>query len=153
MKILFPRFDFIYFIWCLADIKPFASDSAKQARYEAYLRGEESRDSGVGGGGGGGGHVTEWERHREREEFARTERIFQPLASSSSSSSPSSLSSRFTRGGTIDQDRGGGGGGGGADKDAGRDEVEINAMVYAKYFVLAVSYSIRAHRNCTYALF
>lgn len=32
---------------------------------------------------------TEWERQREREEFARTARVFQPLGSS--------LSSKFTR--------------------------------------------------------
>lgn len=35
------------------------------------------------------GKRTEWERQREREEFARTARVFQPMGSS--------LTSRFTR--------------------------------------------------------
>ena len=35
------------------------------------------------------GNRTEWERQREREEFARTSRVFQPMGSS--------LTSRFTR--------------------------------------------------------
>ena len=35
------------------------------------------------------GNRTEWERQREREEFARTARVFQPMGSS--------LTSRFTR--------------------------------------------------------
>lgn len=46
-------------------------------------------DSG-GGGGGGGPQMTEWERQREEDEFARAAKVFQPLSDS--------LSSRFTRG-------------------------------------------------------
>ena len=36
--------------------------------------------------------MTEWERQKEKEEFSRVAKVFQPLASS--------LTSRFTRGGT-----------------------------------------------------
>ena len=111
-------------------MKPFASDVAKQARYEVYLAGKSKyilaiitlnvhtthtkicmKEQGLAYSPvsplaatkkvkvclfpdlqGVDSRMTEWERQKEKEEFSRVAKVFQPLASS--------LTSRFTRGGT-----------------------------------------------------
>ncbi|XP_074484734.1 G patch domain-containing protein 1, partial [Sebastes fasciatus] len=75
--------------------RPFEMNPSKQARYELYLNGlkqgdkdglEQSLDPGM----------TEWERSRERDEFVRASILYRPTSSS--------LSSRFTRAKTQEEE-------------------------------------------------
>ncbi|XP_032236902.2 G patch domain-containing protein 1 [Nematostella vectensis] len=62
--------------------KPFAKDPAKQERYERFLSGEITSTAPTGNA------LTEWEREREREEFARAAILYRPLNQA--------MASRFT---------------------------------------------------------
>lgn len=77
--------------WAKPGYKPFADDPAKQARYEDFLSGKQDTCSGPQYLG-----MTEWEKQRERGEFAKAADVYQPLATS--------LESKFTRGDTAVED-------------------------------------------------
>jgi G patch domain-containing protein 1 len=73
---------------------PFARNPEKQKRYELYL---EAVKSGVAYVPSDGIHTTEWEREREREEFAQAARLYRPLSAM--------IATRFTRAKYDDDDK------------------------------------------------
>ncbi|XP_006822594.1 G patch domain-containing protein 1-like [Saccoglossus kowalevskii] len=60
----------------VSDFKPFVNDPEKQRRYEEYLH---SRKSGIKDNDNSSGTMTEWEKELEKEEFARSAALYQPL--------------------------------------------------------------------------
>jgi G patch domain-containing protein 1 len=67
--------------------QPFADNPSKQLRYEAYLSGKRKFNDKESA------NFTEWEKHKELEEFSRKTRLLRPLTTQ--------LSDKFTHGGTI----------------------------------------------------
>ncbi|XP_066289744.1 G patch domain-containing protein 1-like [Branchiostoma lanceolatum] len=59
------------------NFRPFSRDAAKQQRYEEYVRAAKSAAKDPMPATPPG--MTEWEREREREEFVRAYRLYQPL--------------------------------------------------------------------------
>ncbi|XP_059178813.1 G patch domain-containing protein 1-like [Physella acuta] len=77
------------------NFQPFRKDPVKQERYDRYLallkQGVKEPYASVAGS-----HMTEWERARERDEFAKASKIFRPMSAM--------MSSRFVRGAMIDDE-------------------------------------------------
>ncbi|XP_005089817.1 G patch domain-containing protein 1 isoform X2 [Aplysia californica] len=77
------------------NFQPFRKDPVKQERYDRYLtlvkQGVQDPYSSVVSSS-----MTEWDRSRERDEFAKAAKIFRPLSAM--------MSSRFVRGAMIDDD-------------------------------------------------
>ncbi|KAJ7315466.1 G patch domain-containing protein 1 [Desmophyllum pertusum] len=74
-----------------SSFKPFAKDSAKQARYEEFFE-KQTRGAGISNSS-----MKEWEREREMEEFAHSASLYRPMNST--------MSARFTTAKNLDDHR------------------------------------------------